>query len=179
MHALIDHLRDLAANPLGTGDESPLDPGIRRRATALLELVDLLEEDPTLVRSGVRRTIDAHVFEPLPGVPTPVLGARGAEVFARYGWGGPVGVPGHLRTMDLLAAAVVRDAWDLAEAAVVLLDTDTTTGDLGATLGLHGFEVDAAISGPAPDDAYFLRRPGLTEDERRAELEATARPASN
>lgn len=172
MHALVDHLRDLARNTLGTGPESPLDPGVARRSAALGALADLLEDEPGLVRPAVRRTIEEHVFEPLPEQVTPPLGAHGAEVLARHGWDGPVGVADHLRVIDLLAGAVVHDAWEMAEAAGCLLVGGGTVGELAATVGLHGFEVELALTGVAPDPEYFLRRPALSESERRAALAA-------
>lgn len=105
-----------------------------------------------------------------------MLAPHGARVLARFGWDGPVTVPDHLRQLDRLAAAVVHDAWELAEVGGdLLIDEAITADDLGATLGLHGFEVEAAVAGPAPDPAHFLRRPGLTEEERRAELLAARR----
>lgn len=177
MHALIDHLRDLASDRLGTGKESPLDPGIAHRATALLALADLLEEEPSLVRPEVRRTLDLHVLEPLPEIPMPVLGLRAAAVLVRYGWDGPVAVSDHLRVLDRLAAAVVRDAWEQAAAGAILLENGTTVQELADLLGLHAFEVEAAAAGLAPDPEYLARRAGLTEDERRAQF-ATTSPSS-
>lgn len=171
MDVLIDQLRTLAADSLGLPDESPLDPGVEHRATALRALGDLLQEDPSMVRPGVRRTIETQVLEALPGDVTPRVGPRGAAVLRRHGWDGPVGVAEHLRLLDRLAAAIVHDVWDLSRVgSEVVLGDDMSAEHLATVLGLHAFEVEAAASRPDPDPEYFLRRPGMTEDERRATL---------
>jgi hypothetical protein len=74
----------------------------------------------------------------------------------------------HLRLLERLAAALQRDAWELAE---VVGTIDVDVNDMLDTIGLHRWEVDAAIAGIVPADEYFARRAALSEGDRRALLD--------
>lgn len=167
MHELVFHLRRRSACRLGIGDEDPTDPRIRQRAVALESLAELLETGPELVAPAVRTTIERHVMGPIPEDPSPPLGSHAERVLLGHGYGHETSTVTHLRLLDRLAAAVQRDAWELAE---VVGTIDVDVDDMLAAIGLHRWEVDAAIAGVEPSDEYFARRAALSEDDRRALL---------
>ncbi len=177
LQPLIDHLRERAARPApGTGD--PTAPGGDRRADALRSLAELLEEDPELVRPSTRGTLEAFVLGPVSTLDdSEVLGPRAAVLVAGYGRDGATTSVTHLRLLEALAVAVLRDAWDMAaEVGGVLLQGGSTSAELAAVVGLDVWETEAAVAGRDPGDDYFARRSDLTDEERRRWIEALTLP---
>jgi hypothetical protein len=175
VHDLAFHLRRLSARRLGIDGENPTDPRIRQRAEALESLAELLETEPELVAPAVRATIERHVVGPVPGDPSPPLGGHAERVLVGYGYGGATSTVTHLRLLERFVAAVQRDVWEMAEVAGTL---DLDVGDLVAMIGLHRWEIDAAVAGVEPGEEYFARRAALSEDGRRALLERCCGVAS-
>lgn len=165
---LVFHLHRLSAHRLGIGGEDPTDPRILQRVAALEALAGLVETEPELVAPAVRATIERHIIGPIPEDPSPALGVHAERVLVGHGYGHETSTVTHLRLLDRLAAAAQRDAWELAE-AVGTLDINLDT--MVDVIGLHRWEVDAAIAGVVPGDEYFARRAVLSEDDRRALLD--------
>lgn len=175
MHDLVFHLRRLSARRLGIDGENPTDQRIGQRAAALESLAELLETDPALVAPAVRAVIERHVMGPVPCDPSPPLGGHAERVLVGYGYGFATSTVTHLRVLERFAAAVQRDVWEMAEVAGSI---DLDVGDLVDTIGLHRWEIDAAVAGVEPGEEYFARRAALSEDGRRALLEQCRRDAS-
>lgn len=171
MDPLIRHLRSLAGRRSGVAREDPTHPGIARRAVALRELADLLENEPMLVRKEVRMTIDLHVFNPIPEAPSPVLSERAECIVIAHGWDGPESSVGHLRLLDALAGALVHDRWDMVRGLRdMVFDGDMAVAGFAELTGLHGFEVEAAVADGDPGPGYFVARPGRSSGDLRDAL---------
>lgn len=139
------------------------------RAAAFSSLAELLEEDPELVRPSTRETLGAFVVGPVSSLDVgEVLGPRALVLLGDYGAGAETTSVTHLRLLEALAVAVVRDAWDMAaEVGDVLIRSGTSVGELAEVVGLDVWEIEAALAGQDPGDDYFTRRPVLDEGERR------------
>lgn len=167
MQALVDHLHARAERLRGT-PAVPSGPRDTSRANALFSLAELLEEEPALVRPPTRETLGTFVVEPVSSLEIgEVLGPRASVLVAAYGQDDVPTSVAHLRLLDALAIAVVRDAWDMAaEIGDVLIRGGTSPSELAAVVGLDVWETEAAVAGHDPGDDYFARRPELSAEER-------------
>jgi hypothetical protein len=166
---LVDLLHE-QADRRGDGDDGT-DAGRRDRqhADAVASLATLLEEDLELVRPGTRATLEAFVLGPVSSLDDgAVLGPRATLLVTGYGESGAPSSVTHVRLLETLAVAVVRDAWDMAaEVGEVLIRSGSTASELAAVVGLDLWETEAALAGHDPGDDYFARRAELSDDERR------------
>lgn len=176
---LVDHLRARAV-PGYTSDDPAAVALERRRADAIASLVDLLEEDLALVRPPTRETLEAFVLGPVSALDdSDVLGLRATALIAGYGIGPETTSVTHLRLLDALAIAVVRDAWDMAaEVGEVLLRSGSSSAELAAVVGLEVWETEAAVAGLDPGDDYFAHRAELPREERRRRIAALGAPVA-
>lgn len=175
MHNVVFHIGRLSARRLGIENENPIDPRVRQRADALDALADLLETEPDLVALEIRAVLLEHVMGPVPEDPFPPLGSHAERVLAGCGFGCDTSTATHLRVLDALAAAAQHDSWEVA-AVVATIDVEHRDACVDAT-ALHRWEVEAAMEGVDPGEAYFARRASLDEAGRRALLERCRRRA--
>lgn len=167
LQPLISHLLERAALRRGT-DEAPGRRDDLEKAAAIESLVELIEEDPALIRPTTHDTLAAFVVEPVSSLDAgEPLGQRATVLLAGFGDGAATTSVTHLRFLESLAVAVVRDAWDMAaEIGDVLVRGGTSPAELAAIVGLDVWETEAAIAGHDPGDDYFARRADLTDEER-------------
>lgn len=179
LEPLVEHLRARTV-PGYTSDDPTAVALERRRADAIASLVELLEEDPALVRPPTRETLEAFVLGPVSALDdSDVLGLRAAALVAGYGIGAQTTSVTHLRLLEALAVAVVRDAWDMAaEVGEVLMRSGSSSAELAAVVGLEVWETEAAVAGLDPGDDYFARRAELPRDERRRWIAALGDPVT-
>ncbi|MDO9406772.1 hypothetical protein [Patulibacter sp.] len=174
---LVDHLRVRAVARTVVGNP-PAAAQEQRRAAVLTSVVELLEEDPGLVRPPTRETLEAFVLGPVSAMDdSDVLGLRASSLVAAYGTRSETSSVTHLRLLEGLAVAVIRDAWEMAaEVGDVLMRGGSSPDELAAVVGLEVCETEAAIAGLDPGDAYFARRPELTLAERRRWIASLGAP---